>query len=114
VGPRDQSTGGALGGNRFYTTTAELQFPTGLPKEFGLRGALFSDVGSLWSIDRPAAGRPGANSPIDDSSGVRASVGAGLMWRSPFGPIRVSMAKAVVKEEFDRTELFRFQFGSRF
>ena len=48
-----QTTGGALGGNRFYTTTAELQFPTGLPKEFGLRGALFSDVGSLWSLDRP-------------------------------------------------------------
>jgi outer membrane protein insertion porin family len=114
VGPRDRATGGSIGGNRYYTTTAELLFPTGLPKEFGLRGALFTDAGGLWSFDRSPAGRPGANAIIEDSSSPRVSVGAGLMWRSPFGPIRISLAKAVVKEEFDRTELFRFQFGSRF
>jgi outer membrane protein insertion porin family len=114
VGPRDRATGGALGGNAFYVGTAELQFPTGLPREFGLRGALFAEAGSLWSFDRPAAGRPGATAAVDDSSALRSSAGVGLLWRSPFGPIRVSLAKAIQKENYDRTELFRFQFGSRF
>jgi outer membrane protein insertion porin family len=45
---------------------------------------------------------------------LRASVGVGDLWRSPFGPVRVSYAKAVAKEEYDRTESFRFGVGSRF
>ena len=114
VGPRDRTTGGALGGNLFYTGTAELSFPTGLPKEFGLRGLFFSDVGTLTSFDRPPAGRPGATAAVDDSGSIRASVGIGALWRSPFGPVRVSYAKAVVKEEYDRTEAFRFGVGTRF
>jgi outer membrane protein insertion porin family len=114
VGPRDRASGGGIGGNRFYVTTAELQFPTGLPREFGLRGALFTEAGALWGFDRPATGRPGATAIVFDSASPRVSAGVGLMWRSPFGPIRVSLAKAIVKQDFDRTELFRFQFGSRF
>jgi outer membrane protein insertion porin family len=114
VGPRDRSTGGGIGGNKFYVATAELQFPTGMPREFGLRGSVFTEAGALWSFDKPGAGRPGANSLVDDSSAVRATAGIGLMWRSPFGPIRVSAAKPIQKQSYDRTELFRFQFGSRF
>jgi outer membrane protein insertion porin family len=41
-------------------------------------------------------------------------VGVGLAWRSPFGPIRIDLAHAVVKEEFDETEILRFSFGTRF
>ena len=114
LGPRDRVSGGALGGNLSYTATAEMTFPTGLPKEFGLRGVLFSDVGTLTTFDRPPAGRPGATSVVDDSGALRASVGLGALWRSPFGPVRVSYAKAVVKEEYDRTEAFRFGVGTRF
>ncbi len=114
IGPRDRSTGNALGGNTYYVGTTELAFPLGLPRELGMRGTLFSDFGALYSYDRPEAGRPGANASIDDSSSVRVSVGTGLNWRSPFGPVRIAFAKAVVKQEFDRTELFRFSFGSRF
>ncbi|MBI3505714.1 MAG: outer membrane protein assembly factor BamA [Proteobacteria bacterium] len=114
LGPRDRVTGNALGGNRMYVGTAELAFPTGLPRELGLRGTLFSDFGALSTFDRPKAGRPGAISVVDDSNRLRVSVGAGVNWRSPFGPIRVALAKAIVKEEFDKTELFRFSFGSRF
>ncbi len=114
LGPRDRITGNALGGNRSYSGTAEFAFPTGLPRELGLRGTLFSDFGALSTFDRPPAGRPGATAAVDDSNRLRVSVGAGVNWRSPFGPIRLALAKAVVKEEFDRTELFRFSFGSRF
>ncbi len=114
LGPRDRATGNPLGGNMLYSGSAEFVFPTGLPREFGMRGTMFSDFGSLSKFDRPAAGRPGATSVVDDSSMLRVSVGAGVNWRSPFGPVRVALAKAIVKEEFDKTELFRFSFGSRF
>jgi outer membrane protein insertion porin family len=114
LGPRDRATGNALGGNTYYVGTTELAFPMGLPRELGMRGTLFSDFGALYSFDRPPTGRPGATAVVDDSSSIRVSVGAGINWRSPFGPVRIAAAKAIVKEEFDKTELFRFSFGSRF
>jgi outer membrane protein insertion porin family len=114
LGPRDRESGGALGGNYYYTATAEMSFPTGLPKEFGLRGLLFSDVGTLTTFDRPPPGRPGNTAVVDDTGSLRAAVGIGALWRSPFGPVRVSYARAVAKEEHDRTEAFRFGVGSRF
>jgi outer membrane protein insertion porin family len=107
IGPRDISTADALGGNNYYVGTAELRFPLGLPEELGLSGAVFSDVGSLWDVDST-----GAN--IFDDSALRASGGAGLLWTSPFGPIRIDFAHAFLKEPVDRTENIRFSFGTRF
>ena len=51
----------------------------------------------------------GAN--IRDESTIRASVGVGMSWRSPFGPIRVDLATPISKEDFDETESFRFNFA---
>jgi outer membrane protein insertion porin family len=107
VGPRDSSTSDALGGNQYYVGTAELKFPVGLPDELGVSGALFSDVGSLWNSDSS-----GAN--VVDRNSVRASTGVGLLWSSPFGPIRIDFAHALLKEKEDRTESVRFSFGTRF
>jgi outer membrane protein insertion porin family len=109
IGPRDALTGNALGGNRYAIGTVELQFPTPLPSEFGLRGLLFTDLGYLTDVDNNIPGVV-----IQDSSRIRVAAGVGINWRSPFGPVRVSIARAVVKESFDRTETFRFGFGSRF
>jgi outer membrane protein insertion porin family len=107
IGPRDINTTDALGGNRFFTGSAELRFPTGLPREVGLRGFVFSDFGTLTEVD--------ATGPdIRDVDSIRVSLGVGMQWRSPFGPIRVSLARPIRKEGFDETELFRFSFGSRF
>lgn len=107
LGPRDLSTDDALGGNVFYRGTVELGFPTGLPEEIGVRGFLFSDFGSLWDIDDSATS-------IADESSIRASVGLGLSWKSPLGPLRVDFATPVVKEDYDEKEVFRFDFGTRF
>jgi outer membrane protein insertion porin family len=107
VGPRDTLTLDSLGGNQYYSTTAELRFPLGLPEELGLSGAVFSDAGSLWGTDDT-----GAN--IFDESAVRVSAGAGVLWSSPFGPIRIDYANALRKEQLDRTENLRFSFGTRF
>ncbi len=107
IGPRDSLTGDALGGKHYYTGTLEFSFPLGLPEELAVRGRVFSDVGALWSID-------GDDSGVDDSSSPRVSVGTGISWNSPFGPVVIDFGFAVVEEDFDKTELVNFSFGTRF
>ena len=107
VGPRDLATLDSVGGNLFYRTTIGVTFPLGLPNEFGLRGRVFSDAGSLAENDSNF-------STLTDTASIRMSVGTGLLWDSPFGPINIDLAKALLKEDFDQTELFRFSFGTRF
>ena len=107
IGPRDLSTGDALGGNVYYVATIEQSFPLGLPEELGFRGAFFSDVGSLYDVDD-------SGPTVADDPSIRAAVGVGVSWRSPFGPVRLDLSKAVLKEDYDVEELFRFSFGTRF
>lgn len=108
VGPRDAATRDALGGRRFYVGTAELTFPLGFPDELGVSGKAFTTVGSVW--DASEDGQP----YVEDPKNPRASIGIGAAWKSPFGPIRVDLAKAVVKQEIDQTQIFHFSFGTRF
>lgn len=107
IGPRDGITSDALGGKYFYRGTLESSFPIGLPKELGVLGHAFTDAGSLMRLDDTGP-------EVLDESSIRASVGVGISWRSPFGPVRADLAKAVLKEDFDQTETFRFNFGTRF
>jgi len=107
IGPRDTGTRDALGGDDYYTATAELGFPLGLPEDLGFRGALFVDAGSLWNTDSVGPG-------IYDAADLRVSVGAGVAWSSPFGPIRVDFAVPVVKNTNDRPQVFQLNFGTRF
>ena len=107
VSPRDLDTDDALGGNWFYNASAEMSFPLGLPDEFGIRGRLFSDLGSIGDVDAI-----GGN--VTDVASLRASVGVGFSWRSPVGPVSIDFAKAVLKEDFDKLEFVRFNFGTRF
>jgi len=107
IGPRDTTTGDALGGNQYYDGSFELGFPIGLPKAFGITAHAFLDAGSLWGIDE--------SSPIiADKDSIRASVGFGLAWRSPFGPVRIDLGVPIKKESFDQTSIVRFNFGTRF
>ncbi|MGB1006518.1 MAG: outer membrane protein assembly factor BamA, partial [Thalassobaculaceae bacterium] len=107
VGPRDAATDDALGGNYYYAGTGELSFPLGLTDTLGIRGLVFSDVGSVWKIDDEATG-------VVSSDGPRASVGVGLSWGTNFGGIRIDLAWPIVKDDRDKTQLFRFSLGSRF
>jgi outer membrane protein insertion porin family len=108
IGPRDADTLDSLGGRAYYVTTAEMSFPVGLPRDLGVRGSVFTDMGALWG--------PGVASPtgILDSTAPRVTYGAGLSWMSPVGQIRFEFAWPLKTEEFDYTERFRFSFGSRF
>jgi len=107
IGPRDVSSDDALGGNQYYVGSVELTFPTGLPEDLGLRAFLFSDVGSLWNVDASGA-------EVKDVNSIRASLGIGVEFVTAFGRVRVDAAEPVLKEDFDKTELFRFSFGTRF
>mgnify|MGYP002344181672 FL=1 len=108
VGPRDLRTSDALGGREYARGSVEVSFPLGLPEEFGLKGHAFTDAGVLKESDI-------TNDPnVTDDSSIRVSVGTGVSWKSPFGPIRIDLAMPVKKESYDRREVFRFSFGTRF
>ena len=124
IGPRvvrrrDQPTedgdpfvsGDALGGNFYAIGAAELSFPLGLPEQYGIRGSLFTEVGTLGLLpdeDQIADdGGAGAVFTIDDLA-PRASAGLSVFWDSPFGPVRFDFAHAFLKEDYDRGRFFRF------
>ncbi len=107
IGPRDLATRDALGGDMFYRGSGQVEFPSGLPEDLGVRLHVFSDFGSLWKIDDTGP------TVIDDNI-MRISVGSGVSWRSPLGPVQADLAWPLRKAPLDHTELFRFNFGTRF
>lgn len=107
VGPRDITTKDSLGGEKYYKVDSDLVFPIGLPNEFGIKGRLFAEAGTLWDTSD-------SGPEVVDEKSIRVSVGTGLQWKSPLGLIRVDLGFPVVKEDFDEKELLRINFGSRF
>ncbi len=114
IGPRvknnDGSYGNPVGGKLYYIGTAELKFPTGLPKEIGINTSLFIDAGTVKMVDKTINN----NAKIIDSSSLRSSYGLSLTWSSPLGPIRLDFSKIIEQEDYDQTEGFRFSFGNYF
>jgi outer membrane protein insertion porin family len=139
IGPRDINpfgTGDALGGTKYWGASAELQMPFWfLPKEVGLKGSVYADAGGLydykgptsWSltneINVPGCTNSTTNPPppgtctglqYDNGNVVRTSVGVGLIWASPFGPLRFDYAVPLTKGQFDRVQQFKFGGGTSF
>lgn len=131
IGPRDityasyGTVGDALGGTKYWGASMELQMPFWfLPKEVGLKGAVYADAGSLWGYQGPtswaATGEvntkacPTCGLQYDDSSLMRSSVGVGLIWASPFGPLRFDYAVPLTKGKYDVVQEFRFGGGTSF
>ena len=110
IGPRERDgSEDALGGDYFYRGTAELSFPLGLPQELGVAGHAFTDVGSLFGLDGSTDG-----TDVVDQATLRGSAGLGVSWRSPLGPIRVDLAYPYLRQSYDKIQIFRFSFGTRF
>jgi outer membrane protein insertion porin family len=141
IGPRDISDftntkGNGIGGTKYFGGSLEAQFPIwGLPRELGLKGAVFADAGTLWDYRGRTnfsqqvfgvAGLPcvlpytppnfgqGSCIVLDDERKIRSSVGASILWASPLGPIRFDYAVATSKARNDVTQAFRFSGGSSF
>jgi outer membrane protein insertion porin family len=122
-GPRDLLTNDALGGATYWATTAEIRFPIPyVPDDLGISGAVFADAGSLFDAGQGAKDLntqcAGGNSAdgicLADSSAIRSSIGASLMWASPVGPIRMDFAKVLSKQAFDEEQFFRFGAATKF
>jgi outer membrane protein insertion porin family len=112
IGPvDDEGFDDHLGGTTYFNASAEAQFPMPvIPESFGLRGAVFADAATLYGSKVSA-------DLVDQSTTDmqwRASVGVGLMWASPFGPIRIDYAIPVLKEDTDDVQEFNFGISTRF
>ena len=132
----DVKPGRSLGGKAYYQATGELTVPNYLPEEYGIRTKLFVEAGGLGILDDadlrdPIFGQLGvgafngvrfngvplgtpAVSQIKDGLGLRATAGLSIGWDSPFGPIQFDFSHILRKEEYDRTETFRFSTSTRF
>lgn len=128
IGPRDltcysyaNAACDALGGSLYWGLSAEVQTPLYfLPKEVGIKVAAFADAGSLWNYKGatswlpPVPGATGEVMNYGDNSSMRSSVGVGILWDSPLGPIRFDFAYPITKQFYDRTQWFRFTGGTTF
>jgi outer membrane protein insertion porin family len=119
IGPRDISTldsaANAVGGTTYFGASVEVQFPMPLvPRALGMRGALFADAGTLFGYKGNTQFQGGNTITVRDDRTIRSSVGAGLLWNSPLGPIRFDYAIATSKAKGDRTQAFRFSGGTSF
>jgi len=103
LGPKDIN-GDALGGNKRLVGNAELFFPIpGLKDDQSLRMSAFVDTGAAY----------GSNQEFS-FDGLRYSAGVAVLWVSPLGPLKFSLAQPLVKKDGDETEVFQFTFGNTF
>jgi outer membrane protein insertion porin family len=135
IGPRDityGTTNDNIGGTLYWGASLEFQYPFYfLPKDSGFRGAVFVDSGSVWGykgetqyaatgeINGTVNGTGGpfvcqCGMQFADTPAVRASIGASIIWDSPFGPLRFDFAYPFLKEPYDKTQFFAFGGGTRF
>ena len=133
VGPRQRGNDGdtdAVGGKTYAIGTVELTFPIGLPEQWGITGEVFSDFGTVFDSgvdtvlagtgncsygqNTPPLGENAQNCTSYDTAAFRMSVGAGVVWSSPFGPLRFEAAYPLLKASYDKTEWFRFSVGTAF
>jgi outer membrane protein insertion porin family len=139
IGPKDLSTGdpngSPIGGTTYFGVSAEVQFPIwGLPRDLGLKGAVFADAGTLYDFkgrrafdanfngifEGVACPAPGNTRltvlpeciSVRDNNTIRSSVGASLLWASPLGPIRFDYSFALSKDEGVRDPVSGLKFGA--
>jgi len=104
IGPKDPTTGDALGGNKRVVANAELFFPLpGLKDDKAFRMSAFLDAGASF----------GTGETFDIGS-LRYAAGVSLLWVSPLGPLKFSLAQPLVEKTGDKTEVFQFSLGSVF
>jgi outer membrane protein insertion porin family len=118
IGPRDRHSTNQdpLGGQYFAVARLESDFPLMIPEEYKVRGAIFLDAGSVWGLD-DRSGTTGANQPggvVDDKFHLRSTLGAGLLWGTPIGPLRFDFTKAIKKLSYDKPESFNFSISTKF
>ncbi len=104
VGPKDGSD--FVGGNYLTAFNVSTTLPQVMPSLQNSDFFLFLDVANIWGVDY--------DSSIDDTNTIRSSVGLGVDWFTPIGPMNFSFSQPISKEDSDVTESFRFNIGTSF
>ena len=103
IGPKDGSD--YIGGNYVSSINATTTVPGIFENAQNVDVVVFADAANIWGVDYD-------NSL--DKSGIRSSVGVGLDWLTPVGPLTFSFAQPITKEPADIEETFRFNIGTSF
>ncbi|MEM7074196.1 MAG: outer membrane protein assembly factor BamA [Pseudomonadota bacterium] len=101
-------SGDFLGGNYYAVTQFDAEFSLGLPEEFGVTGGVFYDIGAIWGVDNVI----GSAQSLDFEP--RHVIGFSIFWASPFGPLRINLSDALVKEPGDVERNFDIQVRTEF
>lgn len=109
VGPRDDLSDDALGGNLYAVARLEAEFPLGLPSEYGLSGGVFLDYGSVWDV-----GETYGADVIYDEFTPRTILGASIFWTTPIGPLRFNFTKPVDVQDRDDPKSFDVTISTSF
>ena len=103
IGPKDGSD--YIGGNYVSSINATTTLPILMENVQSVDIVMFADAANIWGVDY--------NSSLDNS-GIRSSIGIGLDWLTPVGPLTFSFAQPITKEPSDIEETFRFNIGTSF
>ncbi len=104
VGPKDGED--YIGGNFVTTANLSTTLPQILSNIQQVDVVMFLDAANIWGVDY--------DSSIDDDGSLRSSVGIGIDWMTPIGPLNFIFAQPITKESSDKTQTFRFNIGTTF
>jgi outer membrane protein insertion porin family len=115
IGPRDSVTGESLGGSKYARAKLDVSYPIGFaPKDFNLRAHTFMDVGSVWGTDGLLKKSDNfTEKRLHKASGIRLSLGFGLTFNSPMGPLRLDYAHPLISDRKDQKQRFHLQIAGR-
>ncbi len=113
IGPIASDTMQRVGGSKFYRGTAELRFPVPLPIDIDIKGRVFMDTGALWDVNTTFGQDQGVTA-LNDTADPRLSIGYGLTWASPIGPLQLDFGYAMRSQTSDDTQVFRFNIQRAF
>ena len=103
IGPKDGSD--YIGGNYYAVMNLNSNLPQLFPNAQNVEIGSFIDIGNLWGVDDEA---------LNESNTIRSSIGIGVDWYTPVGPLSFSFAQPITKGSNDKTETFRFNLGTTF
>lgn len=96
-----------VGGNKEFISNWELEFP--ILQDAGLRGVFFFDAGNVWGEGQTFFD-PDAHGPL----GLLMSVGVGVRWFTPLGPLRFEWGFPITRRAQDPSNRFEFTIGNFF
>jgi outer membrane protein insertion porin family len=103
ISPRDPNTNDRIGGNRFFQINTEYRFPVPRLNKYGIVGLVFFDAGNVYSSSAQAV-----------VPNVRTSIGGGIRWFSPMGPLRVEWGYNLNKKSYEQQSAWEFTIGGSF